>query len=327
MRRRAELILLAAAGHSHSEIARSMVSSVSQVRKWRERFGLSRLGGLDDRPRSGRTPVITAIECTRVIAIACKSPSDLGEHRQVWSQAAIARVAVTSGQVAQISRSTVQRILEDADLKPHRVRGWCHSTDPRFDEKLRDIVTLYTQLPEGEPVLCVDEKSGMQALSHRYKRRAARPGTSGRADFEYKRNETTGLFGCFNVRTGEVFGRCSRTRKRPDFFRFLDEVATRFRQGRVHIVLDNLNTHLGPPIKEWNARHGDRFVFHYTPTHGSWLNQIELWFGILQRRILTHSDFSSVEELEAAVLRFLSEWNEREAHPFRWTYTGKPLRI
>lgn len=324
---RANLILRAASGESHSSIARALGTSVSQVRKWRKRFVRLRLKGLEDRARSGRPRVITAIERARIVSIACKKPSDFEVRRELWSQEAIAAAAVDARKVEAISRSTVQRILEAADLKPHRVRAWCHSNDPRFDEKLRDIVSLYTALPEDEPVLCVDEKSGMQALSHRYKRKAARRGVAGRVDFEYRRNGTTGLFGCFNVRTGAVLGRCCKTRTRPDFLSFLDDIAARFRQERVHLVLDNLSTHTGPVVAEWNARHGDRFVFHYTPTHGSWLNQIELWFGILQRRVLTHADFAAAEELEAAVVRFIADWNELEAHPFRWTYTGEPLRI
>lgn len=124
-----------------------------------------------------------------------------------------------------------------------------------------------------------------------------------------------------------MHGTCSRTRKRDDFLAYLDELADKYREDRVHIVLDNLSTHTGPKIAEWNERHGNRFLFHYTPTKGSWLNQIELWFGILQRRVLRFANFASVEALEAAVDSFVQHWNADEAHPFRWTYKGKPLSV
>ncbi len=137
------------------------------------------------------------------------------------------------------------------------------------------------------------------------------------------------LFACFNVRTGRVVGRCSQQRRRADFLSFLDLVAATYRQKRVHVVLDNLNTHrdtsAGAFISEWNRKHGDRFVFHYTPTHGSWLNQIELWFAIVSRRVLRHGSFATASELVQKVEAFIQQWNEREAHPFRWTYEGLPL--
>ncbi len=133
----------------------------------------------------------------------------------------------------------------------------------------------------------------------------------------------------FNVRTGRVLGRCQRTRTRADFLAFLDLVATHYRQQRVHVVLDNLNTHRdtssGAFISEWNRKHGNRFVFHYTPTHGSWLNQIELWFSILSRRVLRYGSFASARDLVEKVEAFIGQWNEREAHPFRWTCEGLPL--
>ncbi|MBL4843961.1 MAG: IS630 family transposase [Planctomycetes bacterium] len=265
----------------------------------------------------------------RLLAAACRTPRDLGHERANWSHQAIADVLCEGAMVEGISASSVGRILRAGDIRPHRVKMWCHSTDPLFREKLHDVVGLYLDPPPGEPVLCVDEKSGMQALSRRRGLIHAQPGRSGRLEFEHRRNGTRCLFGCFNVRTGRVLDRCSPSRKREDFLSFMDLVASTYRQGRVHVVLDNLNTHhdtsAGDFITQWNRRHGDRFVFHYTPTHGSWLNQIELWFGILSRRILKHGSFETAAELERAVMAFVEQWNEREAHPFRWTYEGTPL--
>jgi transposase len=236
---------------------------------------------------------------------------------------------VSSELVREVSASQVGRILDEADIKPHRVKMWCHSTDPNFQEKMRGIVRLYVKRRKGEPVLCIDEKTGMQALSRSRALQPASPGRSARYEFDYKRNGTRCLFACFNVATGRVLGRCTTNRKRPDFFSFMDLVAATYRQRRVHVVLDNLNTHIdtsqGAFVTEWNRQHGNRFVFHYTPTHGSWLNQVELWFGIVGKRVLRYGNYRSPDELVAAILAFIDTWNESEAHPFRWTYTGHPL--
>jgi len=169
----------------------------------------------------------------------------------------------------------------------------------------------------------------MQALSRARELQPAAPGRGGRLEFEYRRNGTRCLFACFNVGTGRVLGRITRSRKRPDFFAFMDLVARRYRQPRVHVILDNLNKHkdtsMGAFLSDWNRCHGGRFVFHFTPTHGSWLNQVELWFAIITRRVLRHGDFRSVDELIAALEQFIARWNRREAHPLRWTCRGLPL--
>jgi len=247
----------------------------------------------------------------------------------VWDHAALARAVMSAGLVRSISARTVGRILQEAEIKPHHVKMWCHSDDPNYQEKMRAIVDLYVRLPKGQPVLSIDEKTGMQALSHRRPLKPASFGRRPRLDFEYKRNGTRCLFACFNVGTGHVLGRCTTTRTREDFLSFLDEVASAYRQSKVHLIMDNLNTHRdtrqGDFMTQWNQRHGDRFVFHYTPTHGSWLNQVELWFCVLSRRILRYAEFRSLDELVAAIERFIREWNETDAHPFRWTYDGLPL--
>jgi len=227
--------------------------------------------------------------------------------------------------VKTISKSSVHRILQGAGLKPHRVRMWCTSTDPDYDAKLAEITDLYLDPPAGEPVLCVDEKTGIQALGQIHPLKRPRPGKPGREEFEYRRNGTRCLFACFNIRTGHVLGRLTARRTQEDYLAFLDDVARTYRQGVVHIVVDNLNTHKSVAVEEWNRRHGGRFRFHYTPTHASWLNQVEIFFGILVRRILKHSSYGSTRLLDRAVERFVKQWNEREAHPFRWTYGQRTL--
>lgn len=327
--RRARMVALAASGESISSIARQMGTCRARVGEWLSRFRDEGIEGLSDEPRSGRPGVITPLERHQVIAAACKTPSHLGVERQTWTHESLRDAVIEAGLVRQISSSEVGRILEGADLKPHRVRGWCHSTDPDYQRKMRSIVRLYVRQTGTEPVLCIDEKTGMQALSRSRDLQPATPGRPGRQEFEYRRNGTRCLFACFNVGTGKVLGRCTSSRAREDFLTFLDLVASTYRQGKVHLVLDNLNTHrdtsAGAFIRDWNRRHGNRFVFHYTPTHGSWLNQVELWFAIVARRVLRHANFATCDELVAAIEHFIECWNATEAHPFRWTYQGLPL--
>ncbi len=327
--RRARTVLLAAAGETVSSIARKIGTARCRVGDWLRRFVEHRLEGLEDLSRSGRPVEITPLERHEVIATACLSPGDFGFQRTLWSHATLKDAVVSAGLVRSISTSTVWRILDDAEIKPHRVKMWCHSNDPMFREKMQEIVDIYIGPPSGEPVLSIDEKTGLQALSHSRILKPAAPGQAARFEFQYKRNGTRCLFACFNVGTGRVLGRLTKHRKRPDFFSFMDMVASVYRQRRVHVILDNLNTHCdttrGKFVTEWNRRHGNRFVFHYTPTKGSWLNQVELWFGIVSRRILRYGDFHSLGELVRAIEAFINEWNRTEAHPFRWTYEGLPL--
>lgn len=325
MKRRAQIVLLCWEKIPCAAIARRLGTSESQVRKWRARFLEGGIDGLIDQPRSGRPIGISAAERVRVLGVACRDPAQFGEARTTWSLESLTRVLVQSKRVRSISKSSVHRILQGAGLKPHRVRMWCTSTDPEYDEKLADITGLYLDPPPGEPVVCIDEKTGMQALSRRHPFRRPKPGKAGRDEFEYRRNGTRCLFACFNVRTGHVLGRLTARRTQQDFLDFLDEVARTYRQGVVHVVLDNLNTHKSAAVAEWNARHGNRFRFHYTPTHGSWLNQVEIFFGILVRRVLKHASYGTTRLLDRAVERFVQQWNERDAHPFRWTYQQRTL--
>lgn len=329
LHRRARMILLAGENESVSSIARKMGTSRSRVGEWLSRFDADRMKGLMDLTRPGRPAEITSLERHQVIAAACRSPREFGQERVLWSHASLACALMDAGLIRSISARTVGRILEEAEIKPHRVKMWCHSKDPAFQEKMRSIVELYIRPPKGEPVLCVDEKSGMQALSRVRPLQSAGRGRAARFEFEYKRNGTRCLFGCFDTGTGKVLGRCTERRKRADFFSFMDSVASAYRQRRVHVIVDNLNTHRdttqGAFVSDWNRQHGNRFVFHYTPTHGSWLNQVELWFCIVTRRILRFGNFGSPDDLIAAIEAFITEWNQSEAHPFRWTYEGLPL--
>ena len=228
-------------------------------------------------------------------------------------------------EVTGVSDTSVLRVWHAHGLKPHRVETFKVSRDPKFVEKLEDIVGLYLNPPEHALVLSIDEKTGIQALGRVHAFQRPKPGRPGREEFEYRRNGTRCLFACFNVRTGQVLGLLTKRRTQADFLSFLDEVARTYRQGVVHVVLDNLNTHKSAALKEWNRRHADRFHFHYTPTHASWLNQVEIFFGILVRRVLKHASYGSTTLVDRAVERFLKQWNTRDAHPFRWTYRQRTL--
>lgn len=236
----------------------------------------------------------------------------------VWTHKTLqAELERQTGQT--MSLSEIARTLRCGGLRPHRVRLWLHSPDPDFQPKAKALCDLYLNPPAGAVVLCVDEKTGMQARSdlhpiHTSKRQVRR-------EFEYVRNGTQTLIAAFNIRTGEVFGACWR-RTAEGIVRFLNVLAKKHPTGEVYIVWDNLNVHYGALIEAFNARQGGRFHFVYTPRHASWMNQVEVWFSILQRRVLKHGSFSSPADLEAAVMAFIRHWNEVERRPFRWRFRG-----
>lgn len=321
--RRARILLLLDAGVAARQVARQLNTPRSQVAKWRDRYRAGGLAALRDAPRSGRPRRIRQRERVEVVSVACRLPKRFGLQRTLWSQKSLAAFLVESGRVRQISPSSVQRILAEADLRPHRVRMWCTSNDPDYDRKKADVLALYLDPPPGEAVVCIDEKTQIQALSRRVPLRIAQPGTEGRQEHDYTRNGTRCLFACFDVRTGRVRAWMSAHRRQVEYLAFLDQVARAYPRGRVHVVQDNLNTHDGDPVRDWNRRHRGRFVFHFTPYYASWLNQVEVFFSILTRRVLRHGEFGDTAALDRAVLGFIDEWNREEAHPFEWTYDGR----
>jgi hypothetical protein len=200
----------------------------------------------------------------------------------------------------RISLSEVRRILCAAELRPHRVRYWLHSQDPEFRQKVERICELYLSPPPDTAVMCVDEKTCIQALERKHRGRPAAPGRDGRQEFEYIRHGTRVLIAAFDVRTGEVFGQLRKRRTADDLDQFMRDLARRYSRGPVYVVWDNLNIHHGDAWERFNARHGRRFHFVHTPLHASWVNQVEIWFGILQRRILKHGHFKTPEAMVPA---------------------------
>jgi transposase len=293
------------------------------VGKWKARWLTSpRVEALADAPRSGRPAVVTVATKCELVKLACNRPPDVA-FSAVWTQQQLAD-ELHRQRGTRVSRSTVQRVLSAEGLRPHRIRLWLHSPDPQFREKVERVCQLYISPPPRSTVVCIDEKP-MQALARRHPNK--REGdASVRHEFEYLRHGTCCLLAGFEVRTGEVLGQVVGHRTGPALVAFLERVAKRFPTGPVYVVWDNLNIHRDGRDKRWtrfNRRHRGRFHFVYTPLHASWVNQIEIWFSILQRRVLRHGSFADKSALRAAVMGFIAHWNRVEAHPFRWTFTGR----
>jgi len=322
---RAQVVLFAAAGHSNAEIARRLQCEVKTVRKWRGRFAACpEITSLNDDMRTGRPSSVPVLARLELIKLACARPGrSKAPFHNVWSANAL-RIALRRTTGFKLSTSEVRRTLRDEEIRPHRLRIWLHSPDPEFAPKVRRICDLYLARPaDDELVLCIDEKTGMQALERKHPSRYPRARHGGRYEFEYIRRGTRTLIAAFNPHTGEVFGRSSRRRKAADLLRFMEAVAKRYPKKRITIIWDNLNIHSGPRWESFNRRHGGRFRFVYTPIHASWVNQVEIWFSILARRILRYGSFASATELTRAVRAFIAHWNAHEAHPFRWTFRGR----
>lgn len=325
---RAQMVLLAASGVATAEIARRTGCGEDTVRKWRNRFAEdSRVEALKDRPRSGRPNVVPVSVRCEVVKLACDKPKDYNVPcRLVWTHKALADI-LEEQTGWRLSRSEIGKILRSKDFRPHRIRNWLHSPDPEFRPKVQRICKLYLEIPKGATVICVDEKTSIQALEHKYPLDLPGPKRPGRQEYEYIRHGTRCLLGAFDVRTGRMFGRCRKKRTAANLISFMDYLARRFvPTGEVFIVWDNLNIHYDGRDDRWrqfNKRHGGRFHFVYTPLHASWVNQIEIWFSILQRRILQHGSFRSVAELTRSIMAFIAHWNRYESHPFRWKFRGR----
>jgi len=338
---RARIILACAEGGSAPEISSRLGIPQGRVERWRNRFLRKRLKGLGDLYRRGHAPLFNSVTRCEIIALACEpigkkntSKDNTGKQKYIPLTRTIEQVrqeAIRLGIVTNIGRTTVQRILSQGEVRPHLVRGWLHSPDPLFREKVTEICELYLNPPLGTTVLCIDEMTGVQALEHRFPDHwgPGRPRGCPRREWEYIRHGTQAVLAAFDVRTGKVVATCGATRKGKDLLRFMRKVAAEYPEGTVHIIWDNLNIHYDGPTRRWsrfNRRHGGRFIFHYTPKHASWVNQVELFFSIVHRQCLRHGDFHSVAELRAALLGFIDNWNSVRAHPFRWSFSGYPLQ-
>jgi transposase len=328
---RAQIALMANEGRSTASIAQALGVSMQTVSLWRGRIAHKGVEGLQEGPRPGRPRLIGEAQRLELLALACEPAEVQGRATPTLEE--LVERALERGVVERISRSQLHRILQAGDVRPHRVRQWLHSPDPQFREKVGEICALYRQAPKGSVVLSIDEKTGIQAIERKHIDRAPQPGRLRRREFEYVRHGTQALIAAMDVHSGRVIGSCKDRRTQDDLVAFMEDVAQLYPRGRVHVVWDNLNTHRAQAVwADFNARHRQRFVFHFTPLHASWVNQIELLFGIYARRVLRHASHSSIEHLRKRTEAFLAQRN-RAPKPFKWTFagfelqTGEPLRF
>lgn len=311
---RARLVLWAAEGRSSRQIGLDLKLKAHQVGVWRHRFEEGGVAALEDQPRSGRPRKMTDGQRRRICETACRKPP---RHLSRWSLSSLAKYL-------RLPRNRVERALADADLDPHRLRTFTFSPDPRFSEKLLDVVGLYMAPPDNALVLCVDEKTGIQALDRTQpmlpmKSKKPRSWTN-----EYVRHGTRTMLASLDIATGKVQAEVRDNRRSDTFLKFMDAVVRENPGKKLHVVLDNLNTHSNAAARAWLSAN-PRVSFHYTPTHASWVNLIECFFSILTKQGLQQAVHRSAKELERFLRHFVKKYNER-CGPFTWTKGPRKLR-
>ena len=309
---RAKIVLAAAAGEGTSSISRRLGVSRPTVIQWRDRYAASGLAGLDDAERSGRPKTVD--DAAILAATLEPPPQRLGVTH--WSTRLLAHQL-------KIGDATIARAWRRYGVQPWRRETFKFSTDPQLEAKVRDVVGLYLDPPEKAIVLCIDEKSQIQALDRTAPILPLRPGLPEKATHDYVRNGTTTLFAALEVATGKVTDACYDRHGKAEFLDFLKKVARAYPRRELHVVVDNYHTHKHTEINDWLAKH-PRITLHYTPTSGSWLNLVEVFFGIITRQAIRRGSYTSVKELIAAISRFIDGWNERR-HPFTWTKTADEI--
>ena len=310
---RANIILAAAMGESHTAIAKQLHASRPTVILWEQRFREKGLNGLQDVPKPLRPSCIGKEKVQQIIAATLAKP----ENATHWSTRTLAKEM-------GVSHMTVQRIWKKANLQPHRVETFKYSNDPDLVAKVTDVVGLYLHPPENALVLSVDEKSQIQALDRTQPLLQMKPGQVERHTHDYKRNGTTCLFAALNVAEGTVIGKCQPRHRHQEFLKFLKLIERQTTKDKeIHMILDNYSTHKHPEVKEWLEKH-PRYHLHFTPTSASWLNQIEICFSILTRRQIRRGIFNSVKDLVDAIERYIAAHNQ-DPTPFIWTKTPKKI--
>ncbi len=382
--KRARIILGLAAGQSPNQVAKALGVLRQTVYKWRDRWRAA-AAHLDeaempetpdkrlterleqvllDGYRRGKRATFSPEQIVKIIAVACEHPKASGRSLSHWTSKTLAAEVIKRGMVKTICRATISRLLKDAKIKPHRSRYWlnaCPADPAQFDEQVRQVCAIYRQAAalhrQGIHVVCIDEKTGIQALEHKYPAKGVKPGYVARLEHEYRRHGTLCLMANFNVATGTILAPTIHpTRTEADFLTHLQNTVATDPDGHWIFIMDNLNTHQSASLVKWVAQHGGihddlgikeksgilksmatraafladpshRVRFVYTPKHTSWLNQVEIWFSILAGRLLKRSSFTSTEELREELLQFIDYFNKTMAKPFKWTYAGKPLTV
>src|SRR5438094_3580268 len=311
---RCRVVLAAAEGKSSSEIAAELGCNPSTVGKWRGRFARRGVAGLHDEPRSGKPRSIRDEDVERVIV---RTPEKQPANATHWSTRSM---ATATG----MSQSAISRIWRAFGLKPHQTEAFKLSPDPQFIDKVRDIVGLYLNPPEAAVVLCVDEKSQIQALDRSAPVLPLMPGVPERHTHDYVRNGTTNLYAALDVASGQVIAEMTPRHRAEEFRRFLNMIDSSVPAHLdVHVVLDNSRTHKTPSIQRWLLRH-PRFTLHFTPTYSSWLNLVERWFAELTTKWIKRSAHRSVRDLVASIRTWVTNWNE-DPKPYVWHKTTEQI--
>jgi transposase len=311
---RSRIVLAAADGLGNTAIAAKLNVALSSARRWRSRFLAQRLDGLLDEPRPGRPRTVADEQVEAVIVRTLETTPKDATH---WSTRSLAAEL-------GMSQSAVSRIWRAFGVQPHRQDSWKLSKDPQFIDKVRDVVGLYLDPPEAAVVLCVDERSQIQALDRTAPIFPMMPGTPARASHDYKRAGTSSLYAALNITSGQVIGSLHSRHRAIEFKNFLIKIDREVpAEYDVHVVLDNASTHKTPAVKRWLAAH-PRFVLHFTPTSSSWLNLVERWFGELTTKKLQRGTHRSVRALNADIRTWIDTWNDNP-RPYVWTKTADQI--
>ena len=311
---RAQIVLMAAEGVTSNEIAKKVGLSAQSVCKWRQRYLQQRISGLHDELRPGRPRSVSDEQVATLIRKTLNTKPKDGTHWTIRSMA----------KETELSRPTVHRVWKAFGLQPHRQRHFKLSTDPFFVEKLRDIVGLYLNPPDKAMVLCVDEKSQVQALDRTQPLLPMGLGYVEGVTHDYVRHGTTTLFAALDIATGKVLTRCKRRHRHQEYLQFLKHIDQNVPKDLdIHLVVDNYATHKHDKVKRWLAAH-PRYHVHYTPTYASWLNQVEIWFNIITQKAIRRGTFRSVKDLVSKIDQFVNHYN-KETQPIVWTATADSI--
>lgn len=313
---RAQIVLWWADGYSAAEIAAMARTTKPTVYKWVDRYEEYGIAGLENRKPPGRPPEVPGSVRSRILALSRQMPPEETGLTH-WSSRRMAEYLERKEGIS-VSHNFISELWREHDLKPHRIGTFKLSTDPDFQAKVFDVVGLYLNPPQGAVVLCCDEKTQVQALDRTQPVLPIDFGKTEKRTHDYIRHGTTNLFASLNVRTGEVMADCFPRRRTQEFLRFMNRVVARYpKDQEIHVIVDNLSTHVGKDIDKWLARNKN-VTFHYTPTGSSWLNQVEIWFGIITRQAIRRGTFTSVPHLIKKIKDYVQDWNEH-AEPFEWT--------
>jgi transposase len=315
-RERARIVLLAAKGLPAAQIATEVGASRPTVTLWRNRYETDGLDGLGDAPRSGAPPKLTQARTDEILATTLAPPPEkLGVTH--WSSRLLAR------HLGDVSHATVARLWKRWQLQPWRAETFKFSTDPELVAKVTDIVGLYLNPPDNAIVLCVDEKSQIQALERTQPILPLKEGQAEKQSHDYRRHGTTTLFAALEIATGKITDKCYPRHRGIEFLKFLKLVAKAYPRRQLHIVVDNYSAHNHADVKRWLERN-PRIVLHFTPTHSSWMNLVESFFSIITRQAIRRASFTSVKQVTDAIRTFIDAWNDR-CVPFVWTKTVEEI--